>query len=404
MNKKKIIFAGAYGIQNAGDDLPLIQLTKKLKQLVPDYEFDFVVISRHPNKWEESEYGVRMIKNPEYESSEEAMNKWFYGFNFGDDQSFIREIEEEISSSDLLVMGAGNFLIDMTIDLFRGPIPLMSFYTFLAEINQIPIMLYGLSVGPIKSEFGKKLSRWIINKSNILTVRDDLSKLVIKNELQIEKDVTVLPDSAISEYDFSEDRIKEILKKENIKFKNKKILALGLRDLRKVYDKKTVNNFEIELFSFINTYDDYDILFIPQSTYPGDDDREYAEELIQKYSIKNCHSIKGRYVPKDIISIYSICEFSICIRLHAAVFSFIANTPMIAISYLPKVNGFLNSIDQPNLGLAVDEVNNNSLERIKNDILNKYNDLKIKFSQKHKSLTELTNNYAKLIIEKKILN
>jgi polysaccharide pyruvyl transferase WcaK-like protein len=135
MNKKIILFAGAYGTQNAGDDLPLLVMCKNLKNFFNEKKLDFRVISRHPDPWEEQQYSVTMIKNLEFESREESTGKWFQGLNYGDDKKNLERIRDEIKNCDLLVLGAGNFLIDKTIDLFRGPIPFMIFLPILLKIQ-----------------------------------------------------------------------------------------------------------------------------------------------------------------------------------------------------------------------------------------------------------------------------
>ena len=193
----RVLFAGAYGIENAGDDLPLIVMCENLKKLSPETDFQFHVLSRHPNKWEEDKYGVKMIQNIEYHSREVAQGKWFKGLNFGDDTTELCTIKEEIQEADLLVLGAGNFLIDINIGLLRGPIPLLALYVFLAKLYHKPVMLYGFSAGPLKTEWGTDLSRWIVENSDVITVRDSASKDLIQSITQQILKIDVLPDSTI---------------------------------------------------------------------------------------------------------------------------------------------------------------------------------------------------------------
>lgn len=345
--KKRILFAGAYGIENAGDDLPLIVMCEQLKKKMPQIDFEFMVLSRHPDAWEEKKYGVTMIKNLEYETREAARGKWFKGLNYGDDKSELMLIKEEIKKCDLLVLGAGNFLIDITIDIFRGPIPLMALYVFLAKMYHKPVMLYGLSAGPLKHQFGKDLSRWLVESSDIVTVRDDNSKELLEALITIPKTIHSLPDATIGAEMVDLMTIEKNLIREGIKInENKYMIALGLRDLTVVLSAEQTEEAWKQLAQYMNFLKDQaTFIFIPQSTYKEDDDRLTAKKLIPfldkdvDYSI-----IENRYDPRELIGFYRICQLTIAIRLHAAVFSAIAGTPVIAIGYLPKVEGFMTGV------------------------------------------------------------
>ena len=334
----KLLFIGAYGIQNAGDDLPLIVIKEWLEE--SSLNFKFNVLSRHPNSWEEKEYGVQMIKNLEYESRESSIGKWFQGLNFGDDQKNICKVKRLIEDSDVLIIGAGNFLIDISFDIFRGPISLMAVYIFLAKLYNKKIMIYGLSAGPITNSFAKDLASYILNSADLVTVRDELSKVFIEKHLNVEKNIEILPDSTIGVNKLEQNDT--VFLKENIPFEGKPVISFGLRDSKIFKDSNAVEQSIIQTVNKLKSR--YRFIFVPQSTYGEDDDRAYAQKLIKKIDADvEVYIIKNRYAPKYLISVYEQSFLTIAIRLHAAVFSFIANTPVIALNYLPKVKGFMQS-------------------------------------------------------------
>ncbi|MCK9410489.1 MAG: polysaccharide pyruvyl transferase family protein, partial [Bacteroidetes bacterium] len=250
--KKRILFAGAYGIENAGDDLPLIVMCEYLKNNYPKIDFTFHAFSRHPNRQEEKAYGVTMIKNLEYNSRDDAKGKWFKGLNFGDDKSDLERISKEISKSDLLILGAGNFFIDLTIDIFRGPIPLFAIYIFIAKIFHVPVMLYGISAGPIKTTWGSYLTRWIVENVDIVTVRDEESKIVLEKILYTPKKIVVLPDSTIGVRENNDRRAITILEQESIPKTGKKRIAIGLRDLTSVLGADKSKKATLELAKLLS--------------------------------------------------------------------------------------------------------------------------------------------------------
>lgn len=363
-DKRRILFAGAYGIENAGDDLPLIVMCEQLKKKMPRIDFEFRALSRHPNAWEEKKYGCTMIKNLEYETREEAQGKWFKGLNYGDDKRDLIRIKEEIQKCDLLVLGAGNFLIDITIDTFKGPIPLIALYVFLAKLHHKPVMLYGFSAGPLKTAWGRDVSRWIVEKSDIVTVRDETSKLLLERLVNKAKTIHCLPDATLGAELTDSKTIERNLLQEGIKLRTgNTIIGIGLRDLSVVLPAREAEEACKQLADYINKFKDQaTFIFIPQSTYREDDDRLTAINFISLLDEDvNYHVIQKRYDPRELIGFYSVCDLTIAVRLHAAVFSAIAETPVIAINYLPKVEGFMKGI-----GAAYNLV---QINNIKTDVL-----------------------------------
>ncbi|WP_022664662.1 polysaccharide pyruvyl transferase family protein [Desulfospira joergensenii] len=364
---KTILFAGAYGIENAGDDLPLIVMCEQLRKQHPHICFNFHVLSRHPNSWEEKTYGVKMIKNIEYENRDQAMGKWFNGLNPDDNHEPICRIRQEIKKADILILGAGNWLIDLSIDIFRGPIPLLALYVFLAKVYHKPVMLYGMSAGPLRTEWGRELTGWIIDNADIVTVRDKDSKHLLEDISHSPKTTHLLPDSTIGAQPCDPVIIEKILDKEGIRFDgDKDKIAIGMRNLDGLLPSEETGSFMDELAGCLNAHKDQaSYIFIPQSTYEFDDDRKTAkkfsellDEDVQFYIIQN------RYDPRELIGLYGICDLTLSIRLHSAVFSAIAGTPVIAVNYLPKVAGFMDSIKLSDFCVNTDEFRKESILRL----------------------------------------
>ena len=124
---RKICFAGAYGIRSQGDDAALVVLIEELRHRIGSFEG--VVIARHASEDHYSRYGLRSVQNMEYDSKAESEGKWFRGFNPSDEKEDLCMLQNELATSDLLVLGAGNFLIDYSIDLLKGPIPYLLLLT-----------------------------------------------------------------------------------------------------------------------------------------------------------------------------------------------------------------------------------------------------------------------------------
>ncbi len=351
-----ILCAGAYGIRNAGDDLPLVCLKEGMADLLPGYTLEFRALSRHPDPWEEAHYGVTMIKNLEHDSGQQARGRKFLGFNEGDDPAHLERVKQEIARCDLLVLGAGNALLDITIGDMRGPIPLMALYGSLAGRARKPVMLYGMGVGPLHTGVGRHLTEGLLRTAAVISVRDLDSARLCRQLLGTGSErpadrppyIHVLPDATLNAVCPGPHRAREILAAEAITLPaDRPVLALGLRDIGRSVSAAAQRRLEDALHQMVAAMkDEVSFLFISQSTYAEDDDRILARKLVAAAPPDaRCFVIEGRYHPRDLIALYGSATATLAVRLHAAVFSAIAHTPMAAVAYHAKVTGFLDQLE-----------------------------------------------------------
>ena len=395
---KKVLFAGAYGLENAGDDLPLILICEKLKEYAPQFLFEFTALSRHPSLKNEKSYGIKFVKNLEYDTKEDSKNKSFKGLNYGDSKDDLVRVEEEIKNCDLLVLGAGNIFHDKTIDIFRGPIPLFALYVFLAKLYHKKIMLYGTSVTPLKTSLGKKLSRYIVENSDIVTLRDEQSKIELQKILTEPKKISVFPDSTLAAVKPDKDTINNFLKNEKIP-RGRRYIGLALRDLRVVLSDDETDIVWNRLVNTLNKLkNEFEFVFVPQVTYKWDDDRIIAKKLSKRLDKDvKFHLIKNWDDPRELIGLYSCFDLTLSIRLHGTIFSCIAGTPVIAINYMPKVESFMESMELKEYLIDFKSIKNNYLLNLINKLL-KDKDVSTKIKNNIHQKKEITNCYYKLAV------
>jgi polysaccharide pyruvyl transferase WcaK-like protein len=383
-----VLFIGAYGIENAGDDLPMLVMMENLKKTAPDKKFQFYSLTRHKNKWEEKSYKVKQYQNLEYQNREEAKNKWFRGVNFNDSRKEFYSFLKLIESMDVLVIGAGNFIIDISIDIFKGPIPLIWWYIHIAKLYDKKVFLYGISAEKLQTEYAKLLTKEIIKKSDVITLRDKYTKNYLKS-LGINKKMVVLPDPTLG--------IK-VKNKKSLGQNNKITVALGLRDLS--FLEKKGNKVLNVVIDFINNNPKYHFIFVPQSTYKEDSDIILAKKISKKLNKDiEYNIIKKRLHPYELIQVYAQCDVTLAIRLHSAVFSYIAHTPALAISYLSKVESFMKDFGVEDQVLNIDNVTSKQIdENIQKILIDKIK-LTEHIKQQNKIKRQKVKKYAKLLNE-----
>ncbi|HFD33137.1 MAG TPA: polysaccharide pyruvyl transferase family protein [Gammaproteobacteria bacterium] len=393
---KRILFIGAYGIENAGDDLPMLAMIENLQRFSPRTHFEFHTLTRHVNQWETQHYPVIFHQNLEYESREQAQGKWIRGLNPDDDRHIFTEFTQLIKSMDMLIIGAGNFIIDMCIDIFRGPIPLNWWHIHIAKLYDKKVFLYGFSTTPLISEYGKLLTKEIINRSDIVTVRDNDSRQYLRT-LNIQKRITVLPDPTLStKTDLSDFTFLHRTDLSLRKRHNTLTIALGLRTLPFLpgQEEKVFST----LCNFIKKNPQYRYVFVPQSTYCADDDIALSKKIADQtdHNIK-VHVIERRYTPQQLISIYSLADYTIAIRLHSAVFSQIAGTPAIAINYLPKVASYMKDFGTITQCIDLDKLSPTELKQTL-VTMEKNTHLPAFIRQQHAKKRRQAGQYAKMAL------
>ena len=143
----RIAVSGYYGFKNAGDDAILMALVTTIRALAPGAEI--TVLSHSPAETRQL-YGVR------------AINRWN---PFGIIWTLLR--------SDLLLSGGGGLLQDVT-----GVRSICYYLVVVALALAVgkPVVYYAQGVGPVRTRFGRWLTRIVSNRVDLITVRDQASR------------------------------------------------------------------------------------------------------------------------------------------------------------------------------------------------------------------------------------
>lgn len=362
---KKVIFEGAYGLKSFGDDAPLIVLVDLLRANLG--EVDAVVITRHTQDDDYSAYGIRSIPGLEYETKKQSEGKWFRGFNPNDDKEDLCELYKEIESSDLLVLGAGNFLVDYTIDILKGPVPRFLLLSLMAEMTGTPIFWFGMSVGPLKTKIGMDMSRLAASLATVITVRDEKS-LGELNRLTVTKSASLLPDAAFGLVIPPMGHGLKFSAYRNAHTDGRPVIAISVRSMPGGLSLSTKDYISLmartcdRLIEVFNC----NLLFIPQCCYEfgnyDEDDRNVAKEIIKFCkNEKNLFTVEEKINAYDCLSLYEKANTAICTRLHGNVFSLRHGVPTIGINYNPKVLEFYKWLGCEEYVLDIDSLCENSI-------------------------------------------
>ena len=147
-----ILISGYHGFKNSGDEALLFAILNTLRKIRP--ELDVTVLSKTPEETTRV-YGVKSI----------------FRYNYF-------KIKKEMKASNMLLFGGGSLLQDVTscksILYYLAVI-------FLAQRSGMKTMLYANGVGPITKKWNRRLAKWILNRVDLITLRDDKSDIELKN-------------------------------------------------------------------------------------------------------------------------------------------------------------------------------------------------------------------------------
>ncbi len=309
---KRIIVSGYYGFGNSGDEAILKTIIRDLKEL--DDEIDITILSSNPE--------LTQLKN-----NVKAVNR----LN-------IIHIIKSISSCDMLISGGGSLLQDITST--RS----LLYYLLIVKIALLfnkKVMLYANGIGPVSYEKNRQRIKSVINNVGYITLREEQS-LKFLEQMGVNKPQIQLTADPVLNYEFSDDEtVKKILSSEGIPT-DTDYAAINIRDW------KLWESFEKEVAKVADyLFDQYHMksVFVPMSK----NDISVIDQVRglmknESYILSKC------YEPEDIIGILSKMKIVIAMRLHTLIYASINSIPMIGLAYDPKIEGYLEYIDQISVG------------------------------------------------------
>ncbi len=340
-----ILISGYYGFDNSGDDAILKAMIKDIK--MTDEKLNIKVLSNNPLRTNEI-YNV------------ESVNRFNY-----------TEVIRAMKETDLFISGGGSLLQDVTSTRsILYYLSLMGLALFLKK----PIMVYANGIGPINKKFNRLLTRTILNKVDIITLRDEGSRDYIREMKVKNKDVFVTADPVFTLQEANEKRVNEIMDIEEIPT-DKKMVGIAIRHWKD--DDKLVRMISKTVDKIADDYD-VNIVLVPMH-FP--EDVKISNSVLNLVKTKRCYVLQNKYPVEEIMGIIKGMDLIIGMRLHTLIYAATQEVPMIGLVYDPKIKGFLeemrinnwlyvDSLDEENLFLLFQEAWNDRFKLREAIVLN----------------------------------
>ncbi|KPJ64614.1 hypothetical protein AMK68_01165 [candidate division KD3-62 bacterium DG_56] len=312
---RRVVISGYYGFGNAGDEAILAGIVAGFRELAPDVQL--VVLSATPQETA-AEHGVECVDRA----------------RFGD-------IGRAIDGADLLISGGGGLLQDVTS--WRSPLYYLHVIR-LARKRGKPVMLFAQGIGPLRRRLIRTAVRWTLKDVQAISVRDRQSVEELERLRVAGPPVEVTADPAFLISPASAGRVKDIVKRENLSAAGGRRLLVNVRDWRgPTASARARANLITELASALDTVaaeEKAEIVFLPMQRGDADLAGNVLAAMVAPGNV-----VLGEYSPSEIAALAATAGVVVAIRLHALMFAVMAGVTPVGISYDPKVDAFLGSLD-----------------------------------------------------------
>ncbi|GAA0866118.1 polysaccharide pyruvyl transferase CsaB [Paraclostridium tenue] len=350
----RVLVSGYYGFNNAGDEAILKSIIIALREVNPT--IDIVVLSND-------------IEHTKKTYNVDAINRWN-----------IFKIYNELRKSDGLISGGGSLLQDVTSSR-----PVLYYTTImrLAKLAKKPTFIYAQGVGPINNERSKRIINKVLNNVEYITLRDNES-LKLLNEIGVRKPISIVPDPVMgfNIKDFNKNKSKQ----------DKESITISVRDWDKC-DESFLEKVAIVCDKIVES--NKKVIFVPMH---GEHDYKTSKKVLDMMK-QEANILDHNLDIEDKILYIKESKLMIGMRLHALIFAATVNTPMIGISYDPKIESFLKLVKQPCIGSVEEKWSSESLLKLSLDMLENNEKLKAELNQSSSELIKLSKSTANKAID-----
>ncbi|MFA5993854.1 MAG: glycosyltransferase [Parcubacteria group bacterium] len=334
----KILLLGTHGQNNIGDELLLEAFLFQLRK-INSAKVNFYVNSYLPQT---------TAKNFNVETFHTIKEK--------------HKLLKYIFRSDYIIFAGGSIIKEMYSAYGRNTYSVMNMLIlliiFAKKIARKKIILSNIGIGPINSKKGFHKAGLILRNSDIVSVRDNISKIYGEKAYSLVP-IKVVPDAVLSlnaDY-FNLPQLKE---EENQEIK--KINTIALNFCRNISKPEAWDHFMSEMLQvFNNLYiinPAIKIVGLPmQLDYSTDDYnvlKAFKDKLVSVNPEINFQIARPRS-SKEVANIINNSDLLITERLHCAILATIINTPFLSLEYDIKVQGYLETIGLGENGIDISE-------------------------------------------------
>ena len=256
----------------------------------------------------------------------------------------------EIRRAKVLLSGGGSLLQDATS---RRSLKYYAGLIAWAEKRGTRAAVYANGIGPIRDPKNRALAGQVVSRADRVSVRDPDSKTELVSLGVPEEKIALTADPAFLLTSCAPDRLAALLR--DLGLAEGRYFAVSLRPLgKRAKTAKSTQLTENDRLLLGETADALAIIAAETGLRPlilpmqKSQDSLIAAETAERLRQSGVES--ATYLPTsaaDLIGLLGGARFAVAMRLHAVIFASSAATPVIALSYDPKVASMMRALGQP---------------------------------------------------------
>lgn len=161
---QKILLLGDYSGNNTGHSALLLSIIKELRSVA---ECGFLIPTLKPNLLKRVLAGIENIEII-------SVAPWRISLKFLGIPAFMA-----IKNADCILLTDNLFYDSGLFNPFKNNLIALLFIVYYAKALSKPVVYYNSAVGPVNTKIGRWCIRWIINKIDLITLRDVQSKEIL---------------------------------------------------------------------------------------------------------------------------------------------------------------------------------------------------------------------------------
>jgi len=204
------------------------------------------------------------------------------------------------------------------------------------------VMLYANGIGPVEKSHNRNLVKEIVNKVDLITLREQNSCDELRSMGVDNKNTFVTADPVFTMEAVSREESFMLLEKEGIPT-DKPIVGVSVRNW------KNLSAFSDDLAMLcdrIHNELNCEIVFIPMQQ-PND---STVSENVRKKMKTQSYLIKENCSPQELMGMIGVMTSVISMRLHTLIFAATQRVPLLGFVYDPKIEYYLKEFEMPSGG------------------------------------------------------
>jgi len=389
-NTIKIVITNSHA-NNRGDEAAQRSLINSLKTLIPNAKFTVLTVSPNGLQLQENVHILRTFSASKKTGPFIILWAFFRSLGirlptFNKKREIFKALEE-MANADVIISAPGGPYFGDLYSFHEIQEHLLHIY--LSKILRKPVIIYGPSMGPFNSHIRNIIRKYILNKVEIITLRDNISKKYLDN-LNLTKPLVYLTaDSAFQDIvNLDRMKIKKIMVEEKIidpqSTGTNKRLLIGITPTGAEWNygnstnilkkQNRYNKIIAKTIDYLADRFDATIVFFPQ-LYGNSDDMPLINKIIKMVDKKGVVKILSKEFNSEIQqAIISQMDLFIGNRYHSVIFALKGKVPTVCLAYehksigimnAVKLNKFIIKISDLSYEILIDKINRVWIEREK---------------------------------------